>query len=72
MSISHEFGLSAGATVTADEIRSYVKARVAPYKYPRMIWIVDSLPKGSPGKIVKREKCLRVICKNPKHKQRQG
>jgi long-chain acyl-CoA synthetase len=45
-----------GATsVTAEEIRSYVKERVAPYKYPRHVWIVDALPKGPTGKILKRE-----------------
>jgi acyl-CoA synthetase (AMP-forming)/AMP-acid ligase II len=28
---------------------------VAVYKYPRMVWIVDTLPKGLTGKILKRE-----------------
>jgi long-chain acyl-CoA synthetase len=32
-----------------------VKERVAAYKYPRHVWILDSLPKGPTGKIVKRE-----------------
>jgi len=26
-----------------------------PPKYPRAVWIVDELPKGATGKIVKRE-----------------
>jgi long-chain acyl-CoA synthetase len=43
------------ATVTVDELRAYVKARVAAYKYPRHVWFVDSLPKGATGKILKRE-----------------
>ena len=30
-------------------------ARVAAYKYPRHLWLVDSLPKGATGKILKRE-----------------
>ena len=47
--------LSHGATVTVDELRAYVKARVAAYKYPRDVWLVDSLPKGATGKILKRE-----------------
>jgi len=47
--------LSHGATVTVDELRAYVKARVAAYKYPRHVWLVDSLPKGATGKILKRE-----------------
>jgi len=28
---------------------------VAAYKYPRLIWFVDELPKGPTGKILKRE-----------------
>ena len=47
--------LSQGATVTVDELRAYVKARVAAYMYPRHLWFVDSLPKGATGKILKRE-----------------
>jgi long-chain acyl-CoA synthetase len=41
--------------VTADELRDYVKERVAAYKYPRKVWLVDALPKGPTGKVVKRE-----------------
>jgi long-chain acyl-CoA synthetase len=44
-----------GADVTADELREHVKAQVAAYKYPRAVWLVDALPKGPTGKIVKRE-----------------
>jgi long-chain acyl-CoA synthetase len=44
-----------GSEVTVEEIREFVKARVAAYKYPRQIWITDLLPKGSTGKILKRE-----------------
>jgi long-chain acyl-CoA synthetase len=40
---------------TADELRSFVKERIAAYKYPRVIWFVDELPKGPTGKILKRE-----------------
>jgi long-chain acyl-CoA synthetase len=42
-------------TATPEELRDYVKARVAPYKYPRHVWLVDALPHGPTGKIVKRE-----------------
>jgi long-chain acyl-CoA synthetase len=41
--------------VTADELRDYVKARVAAYKYPRRVWLVDALPKGPTGKVQKRD-----------------
>ncbi len=33
----------------------YVKERIAAYKYPRVVWFVDELPKGPTGKILKRE-----------------
>ncbi|GAB2969968.1 long-chain-fatty-acid--CoA ligase [Nocardioides montaniterrae] len=44
-----------GEDVTTDELRDYVKARVAPYKYPRLVWLLEELPKGATGKILKRE-----------------
>src|SRR5919199_6364678 len=47
--------LKKGEGVSADEIKSYAKERVASYKYPRKIWFVDELPKGPTGKILKRE-----------------
>jgi long-chain acyl-CoA synthetase len=47
--------LNQGAEASPDEIRDYVKGQVAAYKYPRRVWIVDELPKGPTGKILKRE-----------------
>ena len=47
--------LKKGATVHADELRGYVKAQVAAYKYPRRVWLVDELPKGPTGKVQKRD-----------------
>jgi long-chain acyl-CoA synthetase len=44
-----------GQEVEPGEIRAYMKERVAAYKYPRVVWIVDDLPKGPTGKILKRE-----------------
>ncbi|MFE5485797.1 long-chain fatty acid--CoA ligase [Streptomyces sp. NPDC056527] len=44
-----------GADVTTDELREFVRERVAPYKYPREIKLVEALPKGATGKILKRE-----------------
>jgi long-chain acyl-CoA synthetase len=38
-----------------DDLRAFVKDRVAAYKYPRKIWFSDELPKGPTGKILKRE-----------------
>lgn len=47
--------LRPGARATAEELRAYVKARLAAYKYPRKVWLADALPKGPTGKILKRE-----------------
>jgi long-chain acyl-CoA synthetase len=46
--------LKPGAQVGVDELREFAKARVAAYKYPRYLWLVDSLPKGPTGKILRR------------------
>jgi long-chain acyl-CoA synthetase len=47
--------LRAGTTATPDEITAYCKERMAAYKYPRVVQIIDSLPKGPTGKILRRE-----------------
>jgi long-chain acyl-CoA synthetase len=47
--------LKPDARATEDELRVFVKAQVAPYKYPRVVRIVDALPKGPTGKILKTE-----------------
>ncbi|MET7547299.1 long-chain fatty acid--CoA ligase [Streptomyces sp. NPDC005479] len=44
-----------GAEVTPDDLREFVRKQVAPYKYPREVWLLDALPKGATGKILKRE-----------------
>jgi benzoate-CoA ligase len=43
--------LKSGATVTEDELKAFVKDRLAAYKYPRYIAFVDDLPKTATGKI---------------------
>ena len=47
--------LREGAQVTAQELIAFVKEQVAPYKYPREVMLLDALPKGATGKILKRE-----------------
>lgn len=47
--------LKPGAHVTPEELIAHVKPLVAAYKYPRKVWLVDSLPKGATGKILKRD-----------------
>jgi long-chain acyl-CoA synthetase len=46
--------LKPGAKTSGEELRQYVKAQVAPYKYPRVIKFVDEFPKTAAGKILKR------------------
>jgi long-chain acyl-CoA synthetase len=46
--------LKPGASADPDELRDFAKARVAAYKYPRHVWLVDALPKGPTGKILRR------------------
>ncbi|WP_258718679.1 long-chain fatty acid--CoA ligase [Saccharopolyspora gloriosae] len=58
--------LKPGATATAEEIRDFVKERVAPYKYPRHVWITDELPKGPTGKLLRRAvRTLRSTAPSP-------
>jgi len=47
--------LKPGTQATPEELREHVKRQVASYKYPRRVWLVDELPKGPTGKILKRE-----------------
>jgi long-chain acyl-CoA synthetase len=47
--------LKPGATATPEELRAFARDRVAAYKYPRQVWLVDALPKGPTGKILRRE-----------------
>jgi long-chain acyl-CoA synthetase len=46
--------LKAGAEATADELAAFVKERVAGDKYPRILHVVDELPLGATGKVLKR------------------
>lgn len=41
----------AGQDVSDEELKAFVKERLAPYKYPRFIEFVDELPKTATGKI---------------------
>jgi long-chain acyl-CoA synthetase len=47
--------LKPGASATPGELRAFARDRVAAYKYPRYVWLVDTLPKGPTGKILRRE-----------------
>ena len=43
----------AGASAPAEQLVAHCKERLAAYKYPRRIVIVDQLPKGATGKVLK-------------------
>jgi len=47
--------LADGATATPDTLKQHVRDNLANYKVPREITILDELPRGSTGKIVRRE-----------------
>ncbi|MGZ4517665.1 MAG: class I adenylate-forming enzyme family protein, partial [Mycobacteriaceae bacterium] len=44
-----------GATVTPEELIAHCKERMAAYKYPRIVVLLDELPKTATGKILRRE-----------------
>ena len=46
--------LKSGATALPGELAEYCKARMAAYKYPRIVEIVEELPKNAAGKILRR------------------
>lgn len=45
----------AGKTVVADELKAYMKTKLAPFKVPKLFEITSTLPKSAAGKILKRE-----------------
>jgi long-chain acyl-CoA synthetase len=47
--------LHEGEELAPEEVGEFVKERIAAYKYPRVVWFVEELPKGPTGKILKRE-----------------
>jgi long-chain acyl-CoA synthetase len=55
--------LKKGALAEPNELREFVRKRVAAYKYPRRIWFLDRLPTGPTGKL------LRPEVKPPKFKE---
>ncbi len=43
-----------GATLSAEELRSWAKERLSAYKVPHLVQVLPALPKGPSGKILKR------------------
>jgi len=46
--------LREGATTDARDLQDFMREQVAAYKYPRVIQVVDALPLGPTGKVLKR------------------
>jgi fatty-acyl-CoA synthase len=47
--------LREGATLTSDDVRSYVSENLARFKSPREVVFLDALPRNPTGKVLKRE-----------------
>ncbi len=47
--------LNAGMDISADELKTWTKKRIASYKYPRQIEFMVALPMSATGKILKKE-----------------
>ncbi len=43
--------LTEGASIAGDDIRAFVRQRLADYKVPRRIVLIDEIPKGATGKV---------------------
>jgi long-chain acyl-CoA synthetase len=44
-----------GQSVASDEIRSFLKSRLSPFKVPKECIVIDAFPKSPQGKILKRQ-----------------
>jgi long-chain acyl-CoA synthetase len=47
--------LRPGTSATEDELIAFCRARMAAYKYPRLVEILDDIPKTVTGKLLRRE-----------------
>ncbi|MHC4373292.1 MAG: class I adenylate-forming enzyme family protein [Planctomycetota bacterium] len=47
--------LNDNATITGEELIQWIKPKVANYKYPRIVEIVNALPMSATGKLLKKE-----------------
>jgi long-chain acyl-CoA synthetase len=54
-SVKAYVSLRPGKSVTPDELIAFTKQRMAAYKYPRLVEILDDIPKTVTGKLLRRE-----------------
>ena len=55
LEVAAVIALKPGSGATPGDIKEFIRQQVAAYKYPRTVHVVDALPKGPTGKILKRE-----------------
>lgn len=53
------------ATATAEELVQFVAAEIAAYKFPRVVHVLDALPLGPSGKVLKRDLVARFTQQEP-------
>jgi acyl-CoA synthetase (AMP-forming)/AMP-acid ligase II len=53
--------LRPGATATPRELRAWARQRLAQFKVPRRIWMVERLPRTTTGKVQRRELARRWV-----------
>ena len=62
--------LKPGAAAGAEELSNYCQGHMAHFKFPRRVIILEELPKGASGKVIKAEllkgQCLRKSQRDPK------
>lgn len=47
--------MKAGKTITTDELKTFLKPHLAPYKQPTVIKLMNELPRNAMGKVLKKE-----------------
>ena len=52
--VSASVELRDGSSLTLDELQSWTKARLAPYKVPKELHVVRALPRNAMGKVIKK------------------
>ena len=48
-----------GETVEADAVIAYCREKLAGYKAPKLVEVIDQLPKNASGKVLKRDLRIR-------------
>ena len=64
--------LKPGAAAAAEELSNYCQGHLAHFKFPRRIIILDELPKGASGKVLKAELLKRQCLRKPLRDSKQA